>query len=138
MLDRTRLAKLLALSTSSNDSEALAAARKANEIVKGAGLSWEEVLAPQAGNLVTVTVNRGAPHGYYRPTEDWEPPHLRDKVVIEVMFRSLYASGVAGTEFGKFVDSVHEQFLARGRLTAPQFEAIRRAYQRTNLGHAAR
>jgi hypothetical protein len=70
MLDRERLAKVLALTASSQTSEALAAMRKANEIVTGAGLTWGQVLA--SGNRVTVTVMRNElrPEAY-EPEEPW-------------------------------------------------------------------
>jgi hypothetical protein len=42
---RVRLAKLLGMTGSANDNEALVAARKANELVKGAGLQWLDVVA---------------------------------------------------------------------------------------------
>ena len=45
VLDRELLEKLLAMIGSSHDGEALAAARKADALVKRAGLTWREVLA---------------------------------------------------------------------------------------------
>ncbi len=42
---RVRLAKLLGMTGSANDNEALVAARKANELVKGAGLQWLDIVA---------------------------------------------------------------------------------------------
>lgn len=74
MLDHDRLAKLLALTASPNDNEALAAMRKANEIMKGEDLTWAELLA--SDNLraphVTVTVSRGFAHPeFYAAMEEW-------------------------------------------------------------------
>ena len=43
-LDRERLAKLLGMTGSSFDAEALSAARRANELVREAELTWHEVL----------------------------------------------------------------------------------------------
>ena len=45
MLDRELLEKLLAMIGSDHDGEALAAARKADALVKRSGLTWREVLA---------------------------------------------------------------------------------------------
>ena len=43
-LDRERLAKLLGMIGSSFDAEALSAARRANELVHEASMTWREVL----------------------------------------------------------------------------------------------
>jgi hypothetical protein len=43
-LDRERLAKLLGMIGSSFDTEALSAARRANELVHEAKMTWHEVL----------------------------------------------------------------------------------------------
>jgi hypothetical protein len=45
-LDREKLAKLLALTTSPNPHEAASAMRKANSLRDEAGMGWEDVLAP--------------------------------------------------------------------------------------------
>ena len=44
--DQTRLAKLLSMTTSSNDNEALLAARKANALLQKLGMSWEGIVCP--------------------------------------------------------------------------------------------
>ena len=61
MLDRERLAKILAMTTSTHDGEALSAIRRANEIIKGEGLSWELVLAQiTVAQGLTIEINRGS------------------------------------------------------------------------------
>jgi hypothetical protein len=45
---RHRLAKLLGMTTSSHDGEALVAARMAGKLIRELGLSWEQALAPVA------------------------------------------------------------------------------------------
>lgn len=57
--DRTTISKLLGLIGSAHDAEALAAARKAHQLVKDKGASWPEVLgldptplAPEPDHLV--------------------------------------------------------------------------------------
>jgi hypothetical protein len=52
-LDRKRLSKILSLSASPCDFEALAACRKANDLVYSAGLSWGDIVDP---------VDRPSPH----------------------------------------------------------------------------
>ena len=44
----TRLGKLLELTTSNHDGEALVAIRKANEALKQLGLSWTELLVERS------------------------------------------------------------------------------------------
>jgi hypothetical protein len=43
-IDRTRLAKLLNVTDSAHDAEALAAIRKANQILRGQAMTWSDVL----------------------------------------------------------------------------------------------
>ena len=43
LANRTKLAKLLALTTSNHDGEALSAARKANALVKRQGKTWQAI-----------------------------------------------------------------------------------------------
>jgi len=46
--DRVRLAKLLALCSSGYDGEALAAARAADRFIRDRGLTWQDILQPEA------------------------------------------------------------------------------------------
>jgi len=46
--DRVRLGKLLALCSSGYDGEALAAARAAVRFIRDRGLTWQDVLEPEA------------------------------------------------------------------------------------------
>ena len=46
-LDRSRLAKLLGLIGSEHDGEALTAARAADRLVRGAALTWFDIVTPQ-------------------------------------------------------------------------------------------
>lgn len=134
MLDRTRLAKLLALTTSDNDAEALAAMRKANEIVKGENLTWAEVVTVDAQPLINIMVQRRTPAT--TPVDgddkDWSPPHLAEATIIDPMFRAIYATPRTGSEdFWKWLDSVHEQWRTKQRLSPGQYQALRRCYNRT-------
>ncbi len=47
-LDKDRLAKLLSMTSSDHDAEALAAIRKANDLLRLNGKSWSDVLSPPA------------------------------------------------------------------------------------------
>lgn len=135
MLDKTRLAKILAMTTSDNDGEALSAIRRANEVIKGEGLQWHDVVCP-ASNVMNITIQRqpmstGPVDGEDR---DWQPPHLKDASVIDVMFRQVYAQPRTGSDgFWEWLDSVHQQWIERKRLTSAQYNSLRRSYNRTRV-----
>jgi hypothetical protein len=57
MLERERVARVLAMIGSSHDGEALNAARLAHQLITAAGLTWEEFLA-QRENLATEAAQR--------------------------------------------------------------------------------
>lgn len=120
-MDREKLAKLLAMTTSDNDHEALAALRMANKMLTAERATWGEVLAA-GGASVRITLQREP----YQPEENWQPPHLRDKVIIDQMFRVVYAQPRTGNEeLWQFIDSVHQWWQDKQFLTPRQYAAIR-------------
>lgn len=130
-LDRERLTKLMGLTTSTNDHEALSALRKANEIIKGEKLTWNDLLAEAPMRQVTVTVNRYPTHQPYQSDGDWVSPHLKDKVMIDLMFRGVFAQPRSSNEeFWQFMDSIHQRWVTHGNLTQNQYNALKRSYQR--------
>ena len=72
-LDRTRLEKLLGLLGSPHDGEALAAARKADALVRAARLTWREVLAGPA------TLPPGATESPPRTDDAFRKPQQRGR-----------------------------------------------------------
>lgn len=94
-VDRQRLEKLLGLMGSPHDGEALAAARKADALVRSAKLTWADVLAgpPRPGQPQE-------PHANMRKDARWhdgqagvpEPPastlRLSDQEVIDALLAS--------------------------------------------------
>ena len=72
VLDREKLAKVLALTQSSHEGEVLSAVRKANATIAKEGLTWGEVLANHQGHNLHVTINRGfAAPEFYEAVEAW-------------------------------------------------------------------
>lgn len=124
--DLDLLKKLLAMTGSANDAEALSAARRANELLKRNGLTWEMVL--QRTVTVRVEVPMGDPVG--APREGT----MEDKV--RKAFD--YLRGVDLGKFKEWVDDVERQFTESGYLTpnqrAPLFTAVRR--QMEKMGEA--
>lgn len=129
-MDKAKLAKLLAMTTSTHDGEAINAMRLANEMILKAGLTWENVLTTVGHPGFTVTVTRHkAPE--QRPYEEWVAPHLRDKASIDLMFRTIYAQPrTDNEEFWQFMDSIHERWTRHGNLTQKQYSALVRCYQK--------
>lgn len=127
-LDREKLTKLLAMTTSTNDHEALAALRLANAMLTREKLSWEQALAAPE-RTVTVTVSRQPEP--YKAEENWSSPHLSDKVMIDLMFRAIYAQPRSGNEeFWQFMDSIHQRWQQFGSLSPGQYQALRNCYRR--------
>lgn len=135
MLDRDRLAKVLALTTSDQDGEVLAAISTANAILKREKMTWNDLLAPPPQS-VSITLHRHrAPEGAYKSDENWSPPHLSDKVLIDTMFRAIYSQPRTGNEdFWRWLDDVHNKFEVYGRLTPGQYTALMKCYRRAVRG----
>lgn len=73
-LNRTTLVKVLEILDSAHADEALAAAKLASTMVREAGLTWDEVLAPEIGAAADQTPpdrsdNLAGPFGYRRDRE---------------------------------------------------------------------
>lgn len=134
-VDKARLTKLLAMTTSDNDGEALNAMRMANALIKAADKTWADVLS-NGGTTINIAVQRAQPAAqpYAGEDADWSPPHLTDTVLIDAMFRVIYASPRSDNEeFWQWVDSVHQYWLDKRRLTPKQYQGIRRTYTRIQM-----
>lgn len=131
-LDRAHLAKIIAMTTSTNDNEALSAVRKANEYLAACQISWADVLREDLLNTVNITLARAPPPASAYAQEDgWMPPHLNDKTVIEMMFRAVYSVPRGDNEeFWQWLDSIHQRFQEYGNLTPAQYTSLRRSYNR--------
>lgn len=125
-MDKERLIKLLMMTTSDNDGEALNAMRMANKMVKSSGLGWEDLLNTARHMSISIS-HHAAPATRYKAEENWSPPHLRDQPVIDMMFRTILAHPHADG-YREFLESVHQWWLDRKSLTQSQYNAIRRAY----------
>jgi hypothetical protein len=130
-LDLERLTKLMAMTTSDKDPEALAAVRMANKMLSGLKMTWGDVLKVVPPE-VKMTIFAQTQH-----EANWdEPAYLSDKVQIDLMFKSIYSAPRTGVEdFWRVVDGIHQSYVTHGRLTAAQYKIIRHCYSRT-LRHA--
>lgn len=130
MLDKGRLAKVLALTQSDNDAEAIAAIRRANEIIKSEGLQWSDLLTATV-NTVNITLQRAPvqPGDFGPVQEEWIPPHLQDAHTIDLMFKTIFAQARTDNEgFWQFMESIHHQWQQNHALKQGQYQALRKSY----------
>jgi hypothetical protein len=127
-LDRDKLAKMLAMTTSDKDPEVLAAISMCNAMLKKENVTWGDILKDVPRD-VRISISREP----YQQDENWKPPHLCDKVMIDLMFRTIYSAPRTGSEdFWRFIDDVHGKFRKWGSLTQGQFTAIQNVYKRAS------
>lgn len=108
------LVKVLNLTTSPNDSEALAAARKANDLLKRGSTSWEQLL----GNGGATT-----------PMFDEDDGSLDDPEAraIDAAFEEVFKLGDLRGSFEDFIDSIYQQWKENHSLSPKQRAALFRA-----------
>lgn len=112
-----RLKKMMKLTTSDVDAEALAAIRAANRVLADHALTWEKVF----GKLVRV--ESGEPEVEAAPEERSERDEIRG------WFDEIEESDPRGS-FADFVADVKRQFERTGSLSHAQKGALRRAVER--------
>jgi len=127
-----KLAKLLEMTASPNENEALVAMVKANNMISAAGTTWVAVLREDLFNAVNITIQRAPPPASaYQEQDGWMPPHLNDAPVIEMMFRAVFAIPRSDDEeFWQFMDSIHQRWKEHANLTPNQYTALRKTYNR--------
>jgi hypothetical protein len=134
LLDREKLLKLLRLTTSDHVHEVAGAMRAANRLIEAEKMTWEDVLAgPEKSFRISIHREQpqATPNGFYEGEEAWTPPHLKDKVIIDTMFRAVYAQPRTGNDsFWDWLDDIHGKFEQHGSLTNGQYQALARCYRR--------
>lgn len=118
--DFVQLRKLMMMTTSASDNEALTAIRKANEVVRRSGVTWEDVFA----RLVTVEPGVEA-----APAESGGDPDAGPSAAYLAELLEEASEGAHGSWLD-FVSSLSEQFEATGRLSRGQVEALERSRDR--------
>jgi len=102
-----KLKKLMQLTQSDNDNEALAALRKANAIIKSTSADWERILSR---TIVVVDEVEEAP-----------PPPRPGAMSVEI--DDAFEICLAGTQ-SEFIDSLYDQWHATRFLSPRQTEAL--------------
>lgn len=137
-MDKSKLAKLLQMTTSDIEGEALTAMRMANKMVKDADLTWDQVLNDMRGHVSIQVFDFTMKPGQGNPfdTGDAPDPH-RNANVINQMFAMVYSVPADGSEFWTWLDSVKNQWDQNGRLTKTQYDGLRRSYARVMRSRGA-
>jgi hypothetical protein len=112
----TKLIKLMMLTTSEHDNEALTALRMANAMLAAANVNWEEFLT-----AVETTKQQAA-----SSFSNVEPVRYDDPDDIDPMFDAALRNVKTGG-YREFIESVHEWWETNGFLTEKQYRAIRKA-----------
>ena len=131
-MHKSLLTKLMMMTSSENDQEALTALRKANKILKEAGVNWEELL-----DALSKPAQAAPPP---RPEPEWEDVGFRagekhrgvkhtNKEEIDKYFAQIFSQELRES-FAEFVESVNIWWRQHGFLTDPQYQAIKRAAER--------
>lgn len=127
-LDRSKLAKVLALTASDKEGEAINAMRLANKMLEQAGLTWGAVLEQRAAVSIRVfDFTPGGDKGAF-DTGDTPDPGT-NKPVIDQMFATVFAVAPEG-EFKDWLMSINDQWNRYQRLTPSQYDGLRRSYAR--------
>jgi len=127
MHSNSLLIKLMMLTTSTNDGEALTALRKANKILADAKLNWEQVLSrlEKPDNSFRVPPSRRP-----RPQPDWDhagserPGRKSNDHIIERMFNDALAKKNLSEGSKEFLESIRLWFETKGFLTDKQYSAL--------------
>lgn len=133
------LVKLMMMTTSPNDGEALTAIRKANALLAAANVNWAEFLS------AVETTKKQEDQEYRKPpsqrrrerTQDdnafsdvgrGSQQKYDDASIIDPMFDAAFAN--ARGSFVDFLESVHAWWLDKGFLTEAQYYAVKRSSER--------
>jgi hypothetical protein len=126
--------KLMMLTTSEHDHEALVAIRKANAMLAQANVNWEEFLTAVEATRQQAAPSKPQTRSANR-SEDFEDVgqsggKYTDADTINHLFDQAYRQTSSTSSFREFLDSVHTYWEVNGYLTKAQFEAIQRSASR--------
>ena len=121
-MDTTLLVKCLALTQSNNDSEALAAVRKANLIRDKLGVTWDQLFdddAPTANDYSSYNEYAyGSQATYNNQPEDFDD-----------CFESIYSHNPPTGKWEEIIGSIRSQWEMHGSLSDKQAALIRKFHK---------
>lgn len=135
-VSRETLAKVMMMTTSENDHEALAALRRANAMLASSRVNWTDLL-----------VGRSEPRSHYTPPQSTTKGNTRsppksasrwksssgvwnDEDEINRMFELLFRKFGPRTMFHSFIQDVHQFWERYGYLNDDQYSSIRTSYEK--------
>ena len=110
--------KVMMLTTSPSEGEALNAIRKANSLLAEANLDWDDFLRGKA------KITGGSSQVIYSGKK------YTNGDEIEMMFNQILSTINKGTSFYKFIISLSEWWEDNSFLTEKQYSALRKSYER--------
>jgi hypothetical protein len=119
-IDFDKFIKLMMMTTSDHDHEALVALRKANAMLDSDDRNWEELLRGKVTMQVPWPASPGRPSQHHTNADE-----------INDMFSELMMKVPYNSSFRVFIEDVHAWWEQKGFLTNNQYNALKRAYQRT-------
>lgn len=133
------LVKLMMMTTSPHDGEALVAIRKANAILASQNLNWEEFLrgaqpAAEDNSWRTPPSRRRSraqryTDSYHGDFDDSNNFRLHtDPSIIDPMFERALRNSKGS--FKKFIENLEEWWTEKGFLTEKQYNAVKQAAER--------
>jgi hypothetical protein len=139
-LDRNKLAKLMRMTESSHDGEALNALRLANAMLKADGKNWSDILAgptTRAPDYRTPPSKRGAgdtsrygtraPQGRKKDETRWIGPEIDP--MLDALSRGRHDLGTM-----TFIASLRDFWERRGFLTTDQYNALKGMHANAERG----
>lgn len=135
MREKTLFIKLMMLTTSDNDNEALLALRKANAALARQNMNWEEFLNGQSFVYQREETKQKEEKQDDRAS-DKPRVYTRGQYgrQIDILFEILFNSVPPTSSFRHFVKDVHKWWIEKEFLTPSQYDAIRRSAMRAQRG----
>lgn len=141
-MDQDKLVKILMLSTSDADGEALNAIRMANAMLKSAKVNWREFLAGKGGpmpswqveeiktlrarnQILQEMIEALQQSQTYKSADEFEPEQ-QESANIEDMIETCLDHVMGGAR--DFIESLEAAYTKWGRLTPKQFSALQKFY----------
>lgn len=128
------LIKVLGMTTSVHDGEALAAIRKANDLLKTAGVTWREYIEAVDKTRKAKEGDGPAYNAYNRSQQRQQQKDftdLYDDEEIEKTLDHLMRTIDPSSGFRSWVESVSEQFHAGKKLSEKQLEILKKSARRS-------
>jgi len=110
--------KLMMMTTSPSEGEALTAIRMANGLLMEANLNWDEFLRGKA-KVYTASGQSSYSGKKYQNADE-----------IEAMLNDVLSTIKRGTSFYSFIESLNDWWEANSFLTEKQYNALRKSYER--------